>query len=185
MLFTSIYYIFFASSVILYGAGLNTSAVISDSMQGLFLPFVKILFSILFSCLVSWLIIKNLLIPLKLLDFYPLVALIVFLVISILLETVVRITSGRITSEFSLSYLIILLALNESLNMIEVTFISVCSFVSFVVLFPIVYALKKRIALVGNLQPHVNRKSLILISIAIISTILAVGNVTWLGSRGS
>lgn len=184
MIFTSIYYVFFASSVILYGAGLNTSAVISDSMHGLLLPSVKVMFSILFSCLVSWIIIKNLLIPLKLLDFYPLVALIVFLIISILLETVVRITTGRITSEFSFSYLIILLALNESLNIIDVTVISVSSFISFVVLIPIVYALKKRIAIVGNLQPHVNRKSLILISIAVISTVLAVGNVTWLTNRG-
>lgn len=185
MLFTSIYYVFFASSVILYGAGLNSSAVISDSIHGLFLPFTKIMFTILFSCMLSWLIIKNLLIPLKFIALYPIIALLIFLIISVILESVIRITTSRVTSEFSLSYLIILLALNESLNIIEVAVISVSSFISFVVMIPVVYAIKKRIALVGNLQPHVNRKSLILISIAIISTILAVGNVTWLGSRGS
>ncbi|MEE1211868.1 MAG: hypothetical protein UHO11_05160 [Treponema sp.] len=183
MIFTSIYYIFFASSVILYGAGLNSSLILSDTVHGLFLPLTKIMFSILFSCVLTWLLITNLLVPLKLLEFYPLVALIIFLIISTLLETVVRITTSRTTAEFSFSYLIILLAINESLNMLEVIIISICSFFSFVVLIPVIYSLKKRIMLVGNMQPHGNRKSMLLISLAVIITLLAIGNVSWLGNR--
>lgn len=183
MLFTSIYYIFFASSVVLYGAGLNTSTILSDSLHGLFMPLAKVMFSILFSCILTWLIMSNLLVPLHILDFYPLVALLVFLIISTILETVVRITTSKVTAEFSFSYLIILLSLNESLNMPEVMIISVCSFFSFVVLIPVIYSLKKRIMLVGNIQPHGNRKSMILISLAVIIAILAIGNISWLGNR--
>lgn len=124
------------------------------------------------------------LIPLRLVEFYPLIALIIFLIISTILETVVRITTGKITSEFIFSYLLILLALNESLNLTEVIIISIGGFISFALLVPVIYSIKKRVSIIGNQQPHGNKKSMVLISIAIIVMILAVGNVSWFSLRG-
>ena len=178
------YYIFFASAVVLYGAGLNSSTIVCDYKERLSLPLTKILFSIFFTTILTWLIIRQLLIPLSIVEFYPLVALLVYLIISVLFETVVRITTGKVTAEFGFSYLIILITLSESLRMSEVMLISVCSFISFVVLVPIVYAIKKRIDLVGSIQEHGNRKSLVLVSLAVIVTLLAVGNVSWLHAGG-
>lgn len=183
MIFTAFYYIFFSSAVILYGVGLNTATIICDSIHDLALPVIKILVNILSTAVLSWLIIKYFLIPLGLIELYPLVTLIMFIIVSVFVETLVRITTGKVTSEFSLTFLIILLALNESLNVIDVVLITTCSFISFVILIPILYSLKKRIEIVGNSQVHGNYKSLILISIAVIVTMLAVGNVSWLNQK--
>lgn len=183
MIFTSIYYIFFASSVILYGAGLNSLTIICDSIHELKLSLAKVMFSILITCIISFQFTHFFLIPLRLEELYPLVALMIFLIISTILETVVRITTGKITSEFIFSYLLILLALNESLNLTEVMIISLGGFISFVLLIPVIYSLKKRVSIIGNLQPHGNKKSMVLVSIAIIVMILAVGNVSWFSLR--
>ena len=54
MIFTSIYYIFFASSVILYGAGFNNLTIVCDSIHELKLSFAKVMFSILITCILSF-----------------------------------------------------------------------------------------------------------------------------------
>ena len=94
-----------------------------------------------------------------------------------------RIVAKKVTSDFSLSYMIIILAISESLNILDVILITVCSYISFIILIPILYSLKKRIEIVGDLNVHGNKKSLILVSIAIIIATIAVGNVTWLNGR--
>ncbi len=183
MIFTAFYYIFFSSAVILYGVGLNSATIICDSIHELFLPVIKILVNVLSTSVLSWLILKYFLIPLNLAELYPFAALLVFFIISIFIETLVRIATKRTTSDFSLSFLIILLALNESLNIVDVVLITCCSFVSFLILIPLLYSIKKRIDIAGTLQIHGNKKSLVLVSIAIIVTVLAVGNVSWLNQR--
>lgn len=183
MLSTAFYYIFFSSAVILYGVGLNSATIICDSIHELAIPVIKILVNIITSAVLSWLVIKYFLIPLKLEELYPMVSLLIFIAISVLLETVIRITTGKVSSDFCLTFLIILLALNESLNILDVVLICCCSFVSFLILIPVLYSIKKRISIVGNSQIHGNKRSLILVSIAIIVTILAVGNVSWLNQK--
>ena len=183
MVFTAFYYIFFASAVILYGVGLNSATIICDSIHELFLPVVKILLNVLSSAVLSWLILKYFLISLRLAELYPFASMLVFLVVSVLIETLVRIATKKTASDFSLSFLIVLLALNESLNLKDVMLISGCSLISFLILIPLLYSIKKRIDIAGSLQIHGNKKSLVLVSIAIIVTVLAIGNVSWLNQR--
>lgn len=183
MIFTVFYYIFFSSAVILYGVGLNSATILCDSIHECLLPVTKVLANILCTSVLSWLILKYFLVPLKMAELYPFAALLVFFVISVFMETLVRVTTKKTTSDFSLSFLIILLALNESLNIVDVVLITCCSFISFLILIPLLYSIKKRIDIVGTLQIHGNKKSLVLVSIAIIVTVLAVGNVSWLNQR--
>ncbi len=183
MIFTAFYYIFFSSAVILYGVGLNSATILCDSIHECLLPVTKVLANILCTSVLSWLILKYFLVPLKMAELYPFAALLVFFVISVFMETLVRVTTKKTTSDFSLSFLIILLALNESLNIVDVVLITCCSFISFLILIPLLYSIKKRIDIVGTLQIHGNKKSLVLVSIAIIVTVLAVGNVSWLNQR--
>lgn len=183
MIFTAFYYIFFSSAVILYGVGLNSATIICDKIHELTIPIIKILINIIGTSALSWLIIKYFLVPLKLEEFYPLLSLLIFFIISVIVESLVRITTGKVTSEFSLTFLIILLALNESLNIVDVMLICSCSLISFLILIPLLYSIKKRIDIVGNSQVHGNKRSLVLISIAIIVTVLAVGNVSWLNQK--
>lgn len=180
MILTFMYYIFFASAVFFYGIGLNDATIVCDSVHEIFMQLFKMLVSIVSTTLLCFLVETKLLIPLGLMEFIPLVALLFYYVISILLEALIRITSKKNTAEFNISYLIILLALYESSNIIDATVVSVASFISFAIILPVLYSIKKRIDIVGNVELHGNKRSLVLVSLAILATVLAVCNVSWL-----
>ncbi len=180
MIFSALYYLFISSAVLVYGIGINDSIILCDSIHKAFLPIIKIFVTILSTVMLSWLLITKLLVPLNLAELYPLVALLVFIVISILLESLVRITSNRVTSEFCLSFPIVLLTLNEGISFSDILIISTSSFLSFVIILPVIYSIKKRINIVGNQEIHGNRKSLIMISLAILSLVLILCNISWL-----
>ncbi len=180
MIFSALYYLFIGSAVFLYGIGINDSIIMCDSIHKLYLSIVKILFTILCTTMLGWLLTTKLLVPLRLTELYPLVTLLIFIVISILLESLVRITSSRVTSEFNLSFPIVLLAINEGISFSEVIVISTAAFFSFVILLPILYSIKKRINIVGNLEIHGNRRSLVMVSLAILSIVLVICNISWL-----
>lgn len=179
MIYTFFYYTLFSSAVLLYGVGLNRSTLISD-FRSIIATLFKVFASIFFTSILSWLFVSHILMPLKLIELYPFVVLLIYLIISVFLETIVRITAKVVTSEFSVSYLIALLALNESTNLVDVMVISASCLFSFILLIPIIKVINKRIVLVGDMAVHGNYRSLLLISVAIIVVALACGNVSWL-----
>ncbi|MBQ5848873.1 MAG: hypothetical protein IIW49_08170 [Treponema sp.] len=181
MIYTIIYYAFFSSAVLFYGIGLNRSTLIPSFSEVLGTLF-KMLASILATTVLSWLFIQNILIPLGLAELYPLVSLLIFLGITIFFETLIRITAKTVTAEFHISYLIVLLALNESTTIYDVMIISASCLLSFMFIIPIINAIKNRISLVGDTSVNGNYKSLLLVSLAILVVALAVGNISWLNS---
>ncbi len=179
MIFTFLYYLLFSSAILIYGIGLNRSTIVTHIMQ-IFPLIFKSLVTSLSSSVLSWLFIQYILIPLNLIELYPLVALLIFAVISIFLETVIRITSGKVTSEFCISFLIVLLALNESLSYFDLFIVNISCFLSFVLILPVLKVIKRRNSFVGTMHIHANYKTLILVSIAVLIMALAVFNVSWL-----
>ena len=180
MIFTIMYYSFIVSAIFFYGIGLNDSTIICDKIHNIGMLLVKMLVSIVASVALCFLIQKEFLIPLGQNDFIPLIALLVYIIISVLFESIMRITSTKNTAEFNISYLIVLLALYESPNLVSSVSISIASFLSFAIILPVLYSIKKRIDIVGNIELHGNRRSLVLISLAILATLISVCNVSWL-----
>ncbi|MCR5400279.1 MAG: hypothetical protein K6E78_01635 [Treponema sp.] len=180
MIFTFFFYTFFSSAVLLYGIGLNSSTIICDSIKELTLPLVKVVATVFTTAVLCWLVIRNILVPLNLVLMYPFIAILIFFAVSIFFEVIIRITSGKITSDFNISFLIILLTLNESSNILEVLMISFSAMCSFFFLLPLMYALKHRIDLLTENQIFGNRKTLILLSVAMLIIILSFINVSWL-----
>lgn len=180
MIFTILYYVFFASAVMLYGIGMNRSIVLCDSIHRLLVPVVKTILSVLLTSVFTWVILKNLLTPLGLVELYPFVAVIIFVVISVFMELMIRISTKKVSSEFIVSFLIVLLTINESLNLFDVVIISLSCVVSFLILIPMLYSIKNRVDLVGNLRVHGNIRSLLLVSLAVLVCALAAGNISWL-----
>ncbi len=180
MIFTFSYYIFVVSAVFFYGIGLNDSTIVCDSIHKLALTLIKMTLTIISTTLACFLIQKHFLIPLRLIDFIPLIALVIYVIFNLLIESVIRLSINKNTAEFNIGYLIVLLALYESSTIIDSIAISIGSFLSFAIILPILYSIKKRIELVGNMELHGNKRSLILISLAILASLLAVCNVSWL-----
>ena len=180
MIFTVLHYFLFSSAVLIYGIGLNNATIFCDSISELKLYFVKSVFTVLISTVLSWIIIQQFLIPFRIVELYPLAALLVFMTISVFLETMIRITMRTVTSDFCFSFLIVLLALNESVNTLDTILISLSSLLSFFCLLPLLYAVKKKISILGISERHANKKSLHLIVLAVIIIIISAGNVSWL-----
>lgn len=182
MIYTFFFYTLFSSALLLYGVGLNSATIVCDSLRDLVLPLIKIVSSVFGSAVLTWLIIKHILVSLHLVSLYPLIAILIFFTLSVFLEVLIRITTGTITSEYNFSFLITLLALNESSSITELLMIAASCLLSFILVLPLFYSLKNRIDLIGNNQVHGNRKCLLLISIAMIIIAISFGNVSWLNS---
>ena len=85
MIFTVLHYFLFSSAVLIYGIGLNNATIFCDSISELKLYFVKSVFTVLISTVLSWIIIQQFLIPFRIVELYPLAALLVFMTISVLI----------------------------------------------------------------------------------------------------
>lgn len=178
MISTLVFYTVFSSVVLIYGAGLNTATVISERMKDLTLPLVRIFSSVLSSATLTWVITKFILVPLKITLLYPLVAVLVFIAFSLFIDSLIRIVSGKAAKDFNFSFLVVLLALNESARLADVLLISLSAFLSISLVIPLFHSLERRIDVAGNSMIHSNRKSLLLVSAAIVIVALLSGNVS-------
>jgi electron transport complex protein RnfA len=176
-----LYYLFYCSAVLIYGIGLNRATVLSRSLdRTLFFLLIKNLITILCSTVLTWVIIVELLSPAGLIELYPLAALLVFMAVSVFVEILIRITTGYRTSEFAVSYLVILLALSESTGIISAVVAASSCILSFIIILPVLSALRNRIECARPRNDKMKKKSLIMLSMAVIIISLAVWNVSWL-----
>ena len=97
MILTLLYYIFFSSAVFFYGIGINDSTIVCDSIHEMLLPLIKMASSIIATTLLCYVIINKILAPLGITEMYPLVALLIFFVLSIFIESLIRITGQKDT----------------------------------------------------------------------------------------
>lgn len=169
---------FILCSVFLYGIGLNRAVIISSSPKGLVLSFVKALFASVSSVALSYLVIQNLLVPLSLQELFPLVCILIFLIVSVFIEVLIRLTVNSSVTEFSVSFLCVLLAINESLSLVEAILFVICCLTSLYILIPVLSALRRRNEHASPLP--VFKNSLILFSLAILILFVLVFDASWL-----
>ena len=173
------FYFLYSSSVIIYGAGLNYSIQNSNKPSKLFSSFVRILFTVIITSVLVFLIEHYLLAKLNIMDLFPFAAVVVFLLVSLLLETIFRKSVQNRLNEYAFSLVCILLTLSESLTLIETIVIGSSTVLSIVLLVPVLYAIRKRIEISNPLEDFKN-SSLLLITLSILSLLTLVWNVSWL-----
>ena len=177
MIETILFYTIFSSVILIYGIGLHTSTVVCGSVKKLYVPALKAFFTVILSSSATWLFIKFVLVPLSLTSVYPLVASLFFFSISILTEKFFCSKTKTEDTDFNFLFLVTILVLNESTSIVDVLLISFSSFMSFVILLPLLYSLKNKIDMVGNSAINGNRKVLLFISVSIIMMVLLFSNV--------
>jgi Na+-translocating ferredoxin:NAD+ oxidoreductase RnfA subunit len=173
------YYVLTASAVLIYGVGLSRVVPASHSMDGMFLSALKMYIVVPSTAVIGWLLVMNILLPAGLAQMFPFICVLLFLSISTFCETLIRITAGRSTAEFSISFLFSLIAVNESTTLTEVLVISLCCVTSFYILVPVLYAMRKRMEFCCLVNDFKN-ESLIYIGIAVIILTLSAWNISWL-----
>lgn len=142
---TFLYYTLFASAVLIYGIGLNSVAEIGIHRMNQVTYFTKAVLSIFVSSILSWIVVTTILVPLKIIEIYPLICFLIFICINVFIEGLIRLTTGVSTAEFLVSYLIVLLSISESTSIIYTMIICGSCFVALLILVPFAFTFKNRI----------------------------------------
>ena len=172
---TSLYYVCFASVILIYGIGTN-NAIDFDSIKINNITFcTKIFISILISSMLSWFVTKGILVPLKLTELYPLVCFLIFICINAFLEALVRLTTGKSTTEFVFSYLVIILSVSESTSFLNTVAICLSCVLSVILLLPFIIAFKRG----NNKTNKENYYCRLFLYIAILILIISVFDILW------
>ena len=142
-----LYYAIYTSLVLFYGVGLIrvTQLPFHRSLEINYL--IKIFFSILVTTILTWLVTMYMLLPIHMVELYPIIAFLIYICITTFFESLVRITTGKSTAEFGISFLVILISVNESTSILEAMVICFGCICSFLLMIPLVYAVGQKIYL--------------------------------------
>lgn len=178
-----LYYFFFASVVLYMGIGMNRSTLITNTKpKVIFLLLIKIFCTVTISTVITMLILMHILVPLRLTFIMPFIALIVLVSFGTFIEIVLRIIARKSSSEFAVSYLIVFLALNGSISVLDAFLIPIYCILSFAI---VVFILKAVTYTVGTEETYNDmspKKGLLIFSLALIALATLVFDVTWLNA---
>lgn len=174
MISTFLYYVFYASIILWYGVGIFDEILFSKKQ------FTKILISfvsVFSSIALSYVIGISVLLPSHLLFFAPLVAFIVFIFVASLLKLLIDGAIQFSRFEFSVSFLVVLLAIFEGAHLLTALLIAFSSLVSIFILLPILHAFTKRIE-IANAKNDNSLSPLLLLLLSIIALAFVSWNVS-------
>ena len=174
---TFLYYLCFASAVLVYGVGIDKTMQVAYLKERHFSLFFKMFFVIFITSIISWVVTVKLLIPIGMNELFPLVSFLIFSCISTLVDGIYRAASGKSNTEFIFSFLIVLLTVSESISIPDTIIISLSCIASLIVLIPIVYSYRVRsLADENNIEKYLCRLFLFL---GILILMISVWDVIW------
>ncbi len=179
MLQNLFYYLIYSSVVLVYGIGIERAGALSKKQNRLFIKAIKMLICVTSTTSLSYLFVKGLLVPAGYADLYPFFTILIFISISVFVETIIRITSKVSANEFGTSLLFIFISLSEGLSLADSVLISCICVLSLFATIPIIYSIHYRLDL-NAFKKESDKTSYVLISLAIIMLILLFWNNTWL-----
>ena len=178
LLSTFLYYTCFASTILFYGIGVNQIIDLNLFQTKTITYMIKVVISILLSTVFSWLLTSMILIPLHIVELFPVVCFFIYICVTTFMEALTRITTNKSTAEFIFSYLIVLLSVMESTSLLNTLVIAGSCLAALVLLCPFIYSFKAR-ANDDNISKE-KFYSRYLLFIAILIFIISVWDVIWL-----
>lgn len=173
---TFLYYVCFASVVLIYGIGANKVFELNLSRLKNITYCIKIILSIMISAMISWFVTKGILVPLKMTELYPLVSFLIYICLNTFLEALIRLTTNKSATEFVFSYLVIILSIAESTSFVNTIIITFSCLCSFLLTIPFITAFKQR----NNDVPHEKYFCRLFLYIAILILIISVWDIMWI-----
>lgn len=173
------FYVVVSSAVFVYGIGLNKLIIYSADPTDIGFFFLKTFLTVILSMLLCWPVTQLILVPADLTEMYPLFCLFITYFISMILTEFSARILKKNTAGFSLSFLTVLLAVNEGITFGKSIAVALACIVSFFFILPLIYAVRKRMK---STRQYIDFKdgALVLLSIAAILFILFAFNVSWL-----
>lgn len=176
---TFIYYVLFASSVLVYGVGMNRIANVGFEKNNSLFFYIKMIINVFACSVLGWLVTNYVLLPIGIIELFPLVVFLIFISISSFIEAIVRITTNTTAAEFVLSFLIVLLSILESTSLINTILICFCCLIEMLLLVPFIIAFKNRVIPNGK---NISERyyGLFFIFLAVLVLVLTVWDVVWI-----
>lgn len=179
MIFSFLYFLFPSSAVLYYGIGTNQVIMSCDELPSQTMRVLKAIFTVLVTTTLTMIFNNAVLSPVGLIDLYPLFALLIFISVSISSEIVIRISTKDSASEFTISFLTVLLSVQECFRVSEGIFVSLSCILSFYSICFIIYIIKRRV-MMANTPECMTNSSLIFLAMSFLMIILTLVNVSWL-----
>lgn len=147
---TFLFYFLFASAILVYGGGMISVAEKSLSKENLAINIIESFSCVSATVALAFLIIRFLLLPLGIMDLYPLVALLIFVTLGVFFDMIVQVTARKSGADFAFPYLVIILSLSEGGDIVGCLMTSVAALASYYVLIAVLRALNGRNAMIKN-----------------------------------
>lgn len=179
MLSSFFYYAFYASAVLIYGVGFERSISLSQEKRGAKLKAVKMFICVSSSSALSHLFVSGFLVPADLAELYPFATFLIFVSISLFVESIIRITAKTNASEFSVALLSVFIGLTESSSIAECVFASCVSSLSFFIMIPLLRAISLRLS-DNSFAKENNINYQLFATAAVLVLVTLCWNVSWL-----
>lgn len=175
------FYILFCSAVLIYGIGFNRESSSGTPLKTVLFTALKSYACVVISYLASFGISAAILIPLGLSELFPFAALLIYVAVSVFFEILIQITAKNSAAEFAVSFLTLILALNEGISLADGLLICVGSLTCFYALLGILHAFEKRMNVSKRASP-LKQKSLIFFVMIVIMIALYSFEISWLNA---
>lgn len=179
MLSMIFYYVFSASVIVYYGAGLNRIIAMRKTPRTFVLSLAKTAVVTLVITSIGFLLDRFVFIPLGIIDVSPFVVAALFITASFSLHTLVRTGPFDIVEDYVVPFMIVLVSMTEGSSYLAALAIDLCSVVSFYLLVLIVFALRRRFRLY---QADEGFKPILVIIMSLCAVFIAFygANASWL-----
>jgi Na+-translocating ferredoxin:NAD+ oxidoreductase RnfA subunit len=179
-MFSSIgYYFLFSSIVLVHGICLDRVIFESEKISGITFFLIKNTVCVCSGSVLTALLVKTLFVPIGMTDLMPLAALLVFAIISVFSESIIRITAKRSAAEFTVPFLCVLFSLSETGSVSDAVLWSFCAIISYYVFIVVFSIVRKRLE-ATNPPVFFQDGSLLLISVAVVMLIVFSLTGSWL-----
>ena len=176
-----LFYSLFSSAVFIYGVGTLQSAESSLARKKIAVPWIKSLCCVLTAISLTYSFLQLLLIPTGLAELYPLAALLLFSASSLFFEIIFQLTTKKSSSEFAVSFLTVLLSLNEGESLVEALAIGACCLASYFILIPFLFTFTNKLSSSKNTDVFRQKTSVFLCIVILMMALFAL-NISWINA---
>jgi hypothetical protein len=158
--------------------GLNVPFTLEKKINIDLLKCFRIYLVVTISSVISYLLLENFFTALDLVDFYPFLSLLIYIIISFLFDFIFKISTKKVYSDFCISFLYVLITVSESISIFDCFYIPLCCVLSFMILLLLVTVVIKRMENI-SFKSDFYKIVVIMIIIAIIAISLLSWNISW------
>ncbi len=176
---TLLNYTLFSSILLFYGIGLNKTVEIGITKFSSIIFYIKSIITIFSTSSLTWLLTYYILMPINLVELFPLICILLFICINIFVDSLIRLTSGITAPEYIVSLLIILISIFESTSFLNTIAICLSGLLAILTMVPLAITFKKRICNNGRKLDE-RYYSLFFFFLAVIIIAISVFDSSWL-----